>query len=63
MFLSENELQQMSLEDLVRMNQAAYEKAKASMALADDYMRVFKERTQDLSQGEIAAIIERALYA
>ena len=63
MFFSEQELQSMPLEYLVRLNQAASTKAKASRALADDYMRVFKDRTKDLSQGEIAGIIEKAYGA
>lgn len=63
MFFSEQELQRMPLEYLVRLNQAANTKAKASKALADDYMRVFKDRTKDLEQAEIAAIIEQALGA
>ena len=61
--MNSQDLNKLSLEQLIQLGDAAYQQAKAYNARATEYTEAFKERTKDLSQGEIAGIIEKAFGA
>ena len=61
--MNSKDLEKLTLEQLIQFSDMAYQQAKAANNRATQYTEAFKARTKDLSQGEIAGIIEKALGA